>query len=268
MLARPTRGKSGLCDYLENGQKKDSIYTRDQKDHVVPIYGDLSINKKCEAFLVKNKSYAHNYTHITLGFSESDMEKIENMSDEERSDFLYNLTEDYIKHHTSGHDLKNEVIAYGEAHFPKVKYENGKKRLGHIHIMIMNYNPVADTTLRTTFRTNDFIDNTLQAWACKKYGLEIPKRERERTVKTEMAISRKELIELLQDVKGFAELRAVLKDNGLEWREEVGKDKYFKVLNKGTNDINLRGKGFEHISEISKDKGMHLNKSRTEGELA
>ncbi len=268
MLSRISRGKSGLCDYLENGQKKDSIYTRDQKDKVVSIYGDLSVNKKCEDFLNKEKNFAHNYTHITLSFSEADQIKMEKMTDDERSEFLYNLTEDYIKHHTSGHDLKNEVIAYAELHQPKIKYENGKMRFPHIHIMIMNYNPVANTALRTTFRTNDFIDNTLQTWACKKYGLEVPVRNRERTGETEMAISRKELVELLQDVKGFAELRAVLKDNGLEWREEVGKDKYFKVLNKKGNDINLRGKGFEHISEISKDKGMHLNKSRTEGELA
>ena len=39
MLARVTRNKIGLSEYLESGKRKDSEFLRNEKDKVVSIYG-------------------------------------------------------------------------------------------------------------------------------------------------------------------------------------------------------------------------------------
>lgn len=46
--------------------KKDSIYTRSEKDKVIPMYGNLEILKQTEEYLNKTKNYKDNYLHITI----------------------------------------------------------------------------------------------------------------------------------------------------------------------------------------------------------
>ena len=76
MLARISRAKEGFADYLISGARKDSIYTRDQKDKTITLYGNLQTFKQTEKYLNKFKNYESNYIHITLSFSQEDMNKL------------------------------------------------------------------------------------------------------------------------------------------------------------------------------------------------
>ena len=60
MIARVTRAKEGFADYLITGARKDSIYARDQKDKVIPLYGNLQTFKQTEKYLNKYKNYQSN----------------------------------------------------------------------------------------------------------------------------------------------------------------------------------------------------------------
>jgi len=271
MIARITRGQSGLAKYILDGRRKDSEYSRDEKDHVLPLYGDLDIFEKTEKFLNENKDYQDNYLHITLSLNKEDLERL-NATDDKESIYR-DMVETYIKHHTSGYDLDNEVIAYAEAHIPKIKEEHDKERLEHIHIAIALYNPLDDTKLRTTFAENDFIDNALQEYVNRKNGLTNPhqfKRERDGVnADTNTARNRKYYINELKDIQNKDELIDYLKSNYMEYREvETAKNHYFKIITPGDQkDINLRGKGFEHLSDIAQGKEIANNKNRAVEDL-
>mgnify|MGYP006353567047 CR=1 FL=1 len=76
MITRVNRAKEGFADYLISGARKDSIYTRDQKDKTITLYGNLQTFKQTEKYLNKYKNYESNYIHITLSFSQEDMNKL------------------------------------------------------------------------------------------------------------------------------------------------------------------------------------------------
>ena len=121
MIARTTRGHHGIADYLLTGKRSDSKLTREQKDRVIPLYGNLEVFKATEKYLTNYKNYKDNYSHTTLSFSQKDMEKLNEIEDEQKRDELFKeLVLLYLKHHTSGYDLEQEVIAYAEAHIPKI----------------------------------------------------------------------------------------------------------------------------------------------------
>ena len=74
MIARVTRAKEGFTDYLITGARKDSIYTRDQKDRTITLYGNLQTFKQTEKYLNKYKNYKDSYIHATISFSQKDMD--------------------------------------------------------------------------------------------------------------------------------------------------------------------------------------------------
>ncbi|MFW3355379.1 hypothetical protein [Aliarcobacter butzleri] len=289
MIARISRAKEGFADYLITGARKDSIYARDQKDKVIPLYGNLQIFKQTEKYLNKYKNYESNYIHITLSFSQEDMDKLNEIDDVEKRDELFKeLVLIYIKHHTSGYDLKNEVIAYSEAHMPKIQInEKNRQRFPHIHIAIAKYNPLDDTQLRTPFFNNSFLDDVLQSYVCKKYGFEIPRKDETDTnekiedennledkIKSKIAITRANWIELLKDIKTSDELLYFLQN---DLKLEENKDfkiagsktyKYIKILNlqernKKSNSLNLNGKDFSRfILKDDKNRTFPRHKSK------
>ncbi len=273
MIVRIQRGKSGYSQYLITGNKKDSKYTRNEKDNVVPLYGCLDIFKKTEEFLNKEKNYKDNYLMIVVSFSKDDINKMKDMSDDEVSEMKKDIVETYIKHHTSGYDLDNEVIAYAEEHQPKIKVdEKGNERYNHIHIGISLYNPLSDTKLRTTFHNNSFIDDTLQAYINKKYGLSQPrehKRKRQGTeADTQIARDRKYYKEELKYIKSNNELLQYFNDNNILYREVKTKSNhYYKIVNNNGKDINLKGKDFEHIHKVTLDKDFKYNEHKDLKEL-
>ena len=64
MIARTTRGHHGIADYLLTGKRSDSKLTREQKDRVVPLYGNLEVFKATEKYINKYK----NYKDVTTNF--------------------------------------------------------------------------------------------------------------------------------------------------------------------------------------------------------
>lgn len=272
MIARTTRAKSGLSDYLEKGHRQDSEYTRSQKDNVIPIYGNLETFRQTEQYLNKEKNYKDNYLHITISYSKEDMQLMDSMTDDEKMDMKKDIAMTYIKHHTSGYDIDNEVIAYVETHQPIIKYEHNKERLEHEHIAIALYNPLNDTKLQTTFHNNSFIDDTLQAYVNKKYGLSQPRehhRERQGIeADTQIAKDRKYYKEALKDIKSNSELIQYFKDNNIQYKEVKTKSNhYYKIINTKGTDINLKGKDFEHIHRVTLDKDFVYNEHKDIKEL-
>ena len=290
MITRVNRAKEGFADYLISGARKDSIYTRDQKDKTITLYGNLQTFKQTEKYLNKFKNYESNYIHITLSFSQEDMNKLNEIDDEQKRDELFKeLALIYIKHHTSGYNLENEVIAYAEAHLPKIQLnEKNKQRFPHIHIAIAKYNPLDDTQLRTTFFNNSFLDDVLQSYVCKKYGFEIPRKDEknetnfneevnyENKIRSKIAITRANWIELLKDIKTPDELLYFL-ENDLKLKENIdykiagsNSYKYIKILNlqernKKSNSLNLNGKDFSRfILKDDKNRTFPRHKSKQE----
>ncbi len=272
MIARVTRAKSGLSDYLEKGHRKDSEYTRTQKDNIIAIYGNLETFRQTEKYLNKEKNYKDNYLHITISYSKEDMIKMDNMTDDEKMAMKRDIAMIYIKHHTSGYDIDNEVIAYVETHQPIIKYENNKERLEHEHIAIALYNPLNDTKLQTTFHNNSFIDDTLQAYVNKKYGLSQPREhQRERQgieADTQISKDRNYYKDALKDIRSNNELIQYFKDNNIQYREiKTKSNHYYKILNNNGKDINLKGKEFEHIHKVTLDKDFVFNENKDIKEL-
>lgn len=289
MIAKISRAKEGFVDYLITGARKDSIYTREQKDKVIPLYGNLQTFKQTEKYLNKYKNYESNYIHITLSFSQEDMDKLNEIEDEQKRDELFKeLVLIYIKHHTSGYSLENEVVAYSEAHMPKIQLnEKNRQRFSHIHIAIAKYNPLDDTQLRTPFFNNSFLDDVLQSYVCKTYGFEIPRKDETDTnekiqdenilvgkIKSKIAITRANWIELLKDIKTSDELLYFLQN---DLKLEENKDfkiagsktyKYIKILNlqernKKSNSLNLNGKDFSRfILKDDKNRTFPRHKSK------
>ncbi len=270
MFAKVTRQLSGFASYLISGKRKDSEYTRNEKDNIIPLYGDLTLNEKAEKYLLNNKDYKHNYLHITLSFSKSDMDVLYSMSAEERIKVIRAMTMKYIKHHTSGYDLENEVLAYAEIHEPIIKEENGKERLLHLHIQIMNYNPVSETALRTTFAKTSYIDNTLETYINRKYNLSNPmdyKRDKSNDT-SKISLVRKSMISYVKGLPNIEAFESWLDANDIKYRlVETKLNKYIKILNDSGRDINIRGKGFEHLSWSKNYGEMKKNQTKSVEEL-
>ena len=224
------------------------------------------------------------------------MDKLNEIEDVEKRDELFKeLVLIYLKHHTSGYSLENEVIAYAEAHMPKIqKNEKNRQRFPHIHIAIAKYNPLDDTQLRTPFFNNSFLDDVLQSYVCKKYGFEIPRKDEDENdetdtkekiqnkniledkIRSKIAITRANWIELLKDIKTADELLYFLQ-NDLKFEENrdfkiAGSKtyKYIKILNlqernKKSNSLNLNGKDFSRfILKDDKNRTFPRHKSKQE----
>lgn len=276
MIVRVRRAKSGLSQYWRDGRKADSIYSRDEKDIVTPIYGNLDDFERAENYCVQNKNWAENYLHITFGFSNGDWQKIESLpTKEEQNALMQELVQDYIKHHFS-YDINNEVIAYAELHYPKLKYdEHGNKRYPHIHLGVSFLNLLSDTKLRNLFAKNSYYDEVMVRKSNFKFGFEQTKR-REFRIKnfySQVGRDRKEWIELLDELNDRDELVYFL-ENQMNFKEDVDyrvvntkNNNYVKLINKSyktdksgkktIQGINLQGRGFERFVDATSTKTNH-----------
>lgn len=265
-LINVRRGKSGAVEYLEKGKKKESEFTRDEKDRVVPVYGSRKSFKQMEAFLNKEKNYKHNYVSATFSFSPKDQKKFEALDESKQLQMMKKISELTIIHHTSGHDLDSEVEALSEWHLPKIKQDISRhgrnkgeivERLGHCHILIANYNKVSDTQLRTTF-ANEFMDGVIQAYINNMFELEHPRANSRRNPKVKnKAYYRHALL----GIRSYDELTKFLDNAGAEYREvKTNKNHYLKVIN-GDVTANLNGKDLKHIEWIVRNKTKTLPES-------
>lgn len=267
MIIRFTRKHFGLSDYLISGKKAGSEYSRDEKDIVISLYGDLDVFASVEKYTNENKNWkSGNYIHLTCGFSPNEMDFLNAAPN--KDEIYQNIVKECISYYTTGYDLDSEVIAYAEAHEPKIKIENGKERLSHIHIGISLLNPLTNTQIRVP-RFNQYCDDAFKTQLCEKYGLEIPKINPKREFLTypekrkanflqSIQEKRKELTEVLNenDFKSANEVISWLKQDNWEYRiahNSKHNYKYIKVkfIDKKDKDkehwINLRGKDFKHL---------------------
>lgn len=277
MIVRVRRAKSGLSKYLRDGKKADSIYSRDDKDIVIPILGNLDEFERAENYCIENKNWAENYMHITFGFSDSDWQKIESLpTKEQQNALMQELVQDYIKHHFSGYDIGNEIIFYSELHCTKLKFdEHGNKRYPHIHLGVSFLNPLSNTKLRNIFAINSYYDEIMVRKSLFKFGFEQTKRREFKVPNflSQMGRDRKAWVELLDDLNDRQELIYFLK-NQINFKENVDyrvvdtkNNNYVKLINKSfktdksgkkiITDINIQGGGFERFVDVNSDAKNH-----------
>ncbi|MFY4844066.1 hypothetical protein ACOTVP_05935 [Aliarcobacter butzleri] len=278
MIVRVRRNKTGgLAKYLRDGVKKDSNFLRNEKDIVIPIWGNLDEFEKIEDYVLNEKKFSEISMHITFGFSDNDWAKIESLpTKEQQNALMQELVQDYIKHHFSGYDSQNEIISYAELHYPKLKYdEHGYKRYSHIHLAVSFLNPLSDTKLRNLFAINSYYDDVMVRKSNFKFGFEQTKRKefRIKNFDSQLGRDRREWIELLDELNDREELIYFLKNQmnfkeGIDYRVvDTKNNNYVKLINKSfkndksgkkiVQDINLQGKGFERFVDVNSTEKNH-----------
>ena len=268
MICRVSRGIYGLSDYLISGKRADSKLTRNQKDNVTSIYGDLETFKIAEKYVNENKHYKSNYLHITLSFSPNECKILNQMDETQKIEKLSNISKDYLKYYTQGNNLENEVIAYAEIHEPKEQAlynEQGKQRLTHIHIGINLHNFETDKKIKPPF-FNATKDKIFTQQIIQKYELEMPmpKENRVKNYQTQAKQLRNFICEMLKD-KDSNYLKTMYlacksrnlpffkyEDKEIFLKEvKTKKNNYYKAVYKNFKGkemaINLRGRGFERF---------------------
>ena len=278
MIVRVRRNKTGgLSKYLRDGEKKDSNYSRNEKDIATPIWGNLDEFEKIEDYVLNEKKFSEISMHITFGYSDSDWQKIESLpTKDEQNALMQELVQDNIKHHFSGYDIQNEIISYAELHYPKLKYdEDGNKRYPHIHLGISFLNPLSDTKLRNLFAKTSYYDEIMVRKSNFKFGFEQTKRRefRIKNFDSQLGRNRREWIELLDEINDRKELIYFLQ-NQMNFKEDVDYrvvdtkyNNYVKLVNKSfkkdknskkiVQDINLQGRGFERFVDATSTKKNH-----------
>lgn len=271
MIARVSRGTSGFGGYLDSGKSNKSNFSRDEKDTRVPLFGNLELWNFTEKYLVENKNYSDNYLHISISFSDKDWMRLSDLTEDELDKALKDIIIKYIKHHTSGYDIDNEVIAYAEMHLPKIKEEldlkSGKlkTRKPHIHLGIMMYNPLSDRKLITLFAADNFNDDLLQASVNNEYGFTHPHPDihisSKKSIKKDQKIQEKleyktraMIAAEMQNIQTYQELLNYCKINNFALKNT--KNKFTIPKGEFNPTVNLRGINFPHIEKIFFDRGL------------
>ena len=166
MIVEISSGDGGIKEYLENGQKSDRYFSRDELDERIPLDGDLAFVDNVINSIDRGKD---KYFHITLSFKENEIS----------TDIMSKIVDDYKNFFMKSFG-EDELACYAEAHNPRIKSyvdKDGKvvERKPHIHLIIPKVN------LKTGKKFDTFIDNYIpynDAWQESinaKFGLESPK---------------------------------------------------------------------------------------------
>jgi len=120
--------KSGVEDYLESGSKKGRKQHRDELDKRSAIYGNLTVFKQANQYVLRKKDWKNSYWHITMSLP-----------------FKYHLAPqgvlremvvEILDFYFTGYD-KKQLAAYAEIHYPKIQTnEKGDQRLPHVHLVV------------------------------------------------------------------------------------------------------------------------------------
>jgi len=253
VLIKISGGSGGIKDYLENGQKQDRFYDRNQLDERVILNGDLSYTHQ---LIESIESTDNKYFHITLAFKEDYIapDVLEKIDNEFKDFFLKGYRDD-------------EVDYYSEVHLPKIKsYETADGqtivRKPHIHIVIPRENLLSgnsfDPSIPHILKNIDSFQEATNA----KYGLGSPKDNLRTTFNSSSEMisrykgdefngagkeERADILKLIIDKnpQSMNELKDLLFDNGYE----------VKTRNNGKPDAYL------NIKEVGKAKGINLKDS-------
>jgi hypothetical protein len=270
MLIRITRNSEGLEHYLEKGHKKGRDKSRDELDKRVHIGGDLNTFRNAVEYTQNNKKWKDNYFHITASFALEN----NNLDDET----LKNITDDLLDYYFC--DYKKEDLIYAcEAHKPIFQSEINKstgevnQRLLHIHLATSMLDTLTGNQVRMIPYRHE-ADKAFQSMMAEKYNLVDPanrKRGIKQTKKdiierwnsntetthkqTKVADLRKLFSEVLTDIKDIDDAKELLNNldivANVEFKEQKSGNKYLQVKTiLDTKNINLRGKGFEHLETL------------------
>jgi hypothetical protein len=199
LIIRASGGASGICEYLEFGQKRDRDFSRDQLDERVVLSGSLKVlDEVLDQFKEDNKT--QKYLHLSLSFKE----------DFVSSEILEKINEDFKEFIFQAYN-DNELYYYSEVHLPKIKSYTDRKgelveRKPHIHVVIPEINLVTlkkANPFNYTKQNIQYID-AFQEVTNNKYGLESPKDNlRDLSLSSEQIIDRYNFNELSnsKDVK-------------------------------------------------------------------
>lgn len=273
MLIRINSGKSGIKEYLEEGQKQDRFYSRDELDQRVILNGDLEVVDELIQIMDKNDVERSKYFHITLAFKE------DVINEQVLKDISREFREFYFKAYND-----DELHYYAEAHLPKIKsYVDAKtgeiiKRKPHIHVVVPTINLLTGNAINYYQPANLKHIDAFQEHINNKYGLASPKDNiRYRINDNSEFISRykgdgfkgknRDVREKIFDqiiaknITSFTELQRYLKDDGYSIKirnEGQGGDKeYINIIDKNGVSINLRDKVFKReFLELSSTEKM------------
>lgn len=276
MLIRMNGGRGGIKDYLENGQKQDRYFSRDELDERLILSGDLNTVDSVINAIDNKDVKRERYFHITLSFKEDYID--EQILNDIASDFR----EFYFKAYSD-----DELSFYAEAHLPKIKsYLDAKTgevidRKPHIHVVVPKINLVTGNTIDFYDPDNIKHIDAFQEHINAKYGLESPKDNPRYNVNDNSEfISRykgdgfkgkhKEVREQIfediiqNNISSFSQLESHLNANGYQVKirnQGKGVDKeYFNIIDQHGISINLRDKVFQQqfLSLENKDKIITL----------
>lgn len=256
MIARITRGSAGLSEYLRSGKRADDPHTRSEKDRVLYLYGDHDLFAMGERSA--SAKWKDSYLHITLSFSEQDEEKLSAMTEQDRTQLFQQMTREYMEHFCAGYDLENEIIAIAEAHLPKLKenIRTKKDRRAHIHIGILLENQSDGTKIRPPFFSGPINNDILQRYVNAKYGLsnpdDTPRQPEDRPeLPKKIGYDRKDWQDISRIFRSLEHAIEYLETYGFEYRlVKTAKNTYLQLKNPDGKDLNLRGRGFEHMEKI------------------
>ncbi len=168
MIIRISGGASGIKEYLEEGQKQDRFYSRNELDSRVILDGDLSIT---DTIINSMDKRSNKYFHITLAFKEDHISQ----------DMLQNINSEFKEYFLAGY-TDEEINYYAEAHLPKIRsYRSSTdpdtliERKPHIHIVIPKINLANGTSFNPSIKHCTKYIDAFQEYINDKYGLESPK---------------------------------------------------------------------------------------------
>ncbi|NKG07675.1 hypothetical protein GO289_04575 [Ralstonia solanacearum] len=252
MLIRVRGHHDGVKGYLENGQKHDREFTRDEMDERVILAGDLDLT---DALIQSIATDAERYLHITLAFKEDELPR----------EVMVEIARDFEAFMFSAF-RPEEYNFYAEAHVPKLKSYADRKtgelveRKVHIHVVAPSLNLLTGRRLDPFGKVEQqtrFLE-AFQEHVNAKYGLASP-RDNRRVAFTDAS-------EMLSRYKGDAfdganrDLKASILDAMLtrditrydDFRALLGEFGQTRTRNAG------RGNEYENVKPADAAKGVNL----------
>lgn len=257
MLVTYSDGKSGIFEYLETGQKRGRVNTRDELDKRVCIAGNDKVTKEILA------ETGVKYKHISLSFKEDDLSQEE----------IESATKEYLKFLFKGY-REDEYNVYAEIHFPKIKNleKDGEliTRKPHVHIVIPQINLLTGKALEPLgyVKSNILYNDAFVELYNAKNGLASPKEnhsnklpmfDRNNDVKQEI------LSKILEkNITRFEDMQEVLKPFGISKLTENAKAGDYWNVKPAHEDKYIRLKDYlfsKEFIEMPLDKKMTFIKN-------
>jgi len=252
MLIRVRGYHDGIKAYLEQGQKQDREFERDELDERVILVGDLALTND---IIQSMDTEAERYINVTLSFKE----------DEVSREVLADIVREFEAFAFAAY-RPDEYNFYAEAHVPRLKSYADRRsgelveRKVHLHVVIPEVNLLTGRRLEPfgkVDRHHRFLE-AFQEHINAKYGLASP-RDNRRVQFTDAS-------EMISRYKGdvFAPMNRELKAEILETliARDVTRYEDFRALLTEFGETRTRNAGregeYENVKPVGAAKGVNL----------